>query len=82
MISLENQKEIFTQPDFIEGLLACPNQYELVTTLPVIGYGIQIRRFDGSMINPWIIEVKSMARFHKYVDSLALYGAKDNTLVL
>lgn len=34
------------------------------------------------MINPWIIEVKSLARFHKYVDSLAIYGAKDNTLIL
>lgn len=72
VISLQNQKDVFAEEDFIEGLKFCPSQFDLVETLPLIGHAVNIKRFDGSMINPWLIEVISIARNHKIIDSLSI----------
>jgi hypothetical protein len=46
-----------------------------VETLPIVGHAVNVRRFDGSMINPWLIEVKGIARNHSIVDSISIQQA-------
>jgi hypothetical protein len=54
----------------------------LVETLPLVGHGIFIHRFDGSMMNPWLIQIKSIARSHKIMDSLSIQGKEGNCITL
>ncbi|KRX02821.1 hypothetical protein PPERSA_04024 [Pseudocohnilembus persalinus] len=82
IISLQNQKEVFLESDLLQGLAICESQYDLVENLPLIGHGVYIKRFDGSMIDPYQITVSSVARHHKVVDSTALLGNQNNELVL
>lgn len=72
MIILQNQKEIFLENDLKEGLLLCPSQYDLVETLPLVGHGIQVRRSEGALINPYLIEVKNIAKHHKILDTVSI----------
>ena len=72
IISLQNQKEIFLEKDLKDGLSMCPSQYDLVETLPLVGHSIHIYRCDGSMINPWLIQVKSIAKHHKILDTVSI----------
>jgi hypothetical protein len=43
-----------------------------VETFPVVGYGLKVKRYDGSMINPWKVQVESLAKTHKTIDSMYL----------
>lgn len=72
IITLQNQKDVFLEPDFVTGLKMCTNQYDLVETLPLIGQAIKIKRIDGSMINPYLITVEDMPRHHQVIDTLSL----------
>ena len=38
----------------------------------MIGYAIKLKRFDGSMINPWLTQVRFIAKQHKAIDSSIL----------
>jgi hypothetical protein len=53
-----------------------------VQTFPLIGLGLNIRRFHGSMVTPWLLEVTEIARHHKIVDSLAIYAQEGNQIKL
>lgn len=64
------------------GLKACGNQYDLVETLPLVGHGIWVHRFDGSMLNPWLIQIKSIARSHKIMDTISIYQKEGNCMIL
>lgn len=81
VISMQNQKDVLAESDFIEGLKMCPSQYDLVETLPLIGHAIQVKRIDGAMINPWLIQVKMVARHHKILDSITIQQ-KGNEITL
>lgn len=48
------------------------NQYDLVELFPLIGQSINIKRTDGSMINPYLITIKDIIRNHSTVDTLTL----------
>ncbi len=72
IITLQNQKDFLMEDDLIEGLKMCPSQYDLVETFPLIGHAILVKRFDGSMINPYLITVVGMARHHKVVDTVSI----------
>ena len=72
VITLQNQKEIFLDKDLLKGLDLCNSQYDLVEAFPVIGYAIKLKRFDGSMINPWLTQVRFIAKQHKAIDSSIL----------
>lgn len=72
VITLQNQKEVFLDKDFIKGLDLCKSQYDLIEAFPVIGYAIKLKRFDGSMINPWLTQVRFIAKQHKSLDSTIL----------
>ena len=72
VISLQNQKEIFLENDLINGLKLCPSQYDLVETLPLVGYGIRVHRCDGALINPWLIQVVYIARHNKVIDTVSI----------
>lgn len=72
VITLQNQKEVFLDKDLIKGLDLCNSQYDLVEAFPVIGYAIKLKRFDGSMINPWLTQVRFIAKQHKALDSSIL----------
>jgi hypothetical protein len=52
-----------------------------VETLPLIGHGIFVKRIDGAMINPWLIQVVKVARHHKVIDSLSIIS-KGNEITL
>lgn len=81
VVTLQNQKEIFLQKDFIKGLDHCMSQFDLVEAFPVVGLAIKIKRFDGSRLNPWLTEVRFIAKAHKAIDSIAILKAK-NSLAL
>ena len=72
IFTLQNQKEVFQEPDFLEGLDLCKTQYDLVETFPVIGYSLKVKRYDGSMVNPWKVVVVKLARHHSSIDSMYL----------
>jgi hypothetical protein len=63
-------------------LKLCPNQYDLVETLPLVGHAIKVRRSDGSMINPYLVQVIDVARHHKVVDTLSIHSSDKNELLL
>lgn len=50
----------------------CKSQYDLVETFPVVGYSLKVKRYDGSMVNPWKVIVSKLARHHKSIDSMYL----------
>jgi hypothetical protein len=37
-----------------------------------VGYGLKVKRYDGSMINPWKVRLLSLAKHHKTIDSMYL----------
>jgi hypothetical protein len=63
---------VFQEADFLEGLEFCKSQYDLIETFPVVGNSLKIKRYDGSMINPWKIRLQSLAKTHKSIDSMYL----------
>ncbi len=50
----------------------CKTQYDLIQTFPIVGSALKIKRFDGSMINPWKVKVEQLAKTHKTIDSMYL----------
>jgi hypothetical protein len=72
IFTFQNQKEVFQEKDFLEGLEMCKSQYDLVETFPVVGYSLKVKRYDGSMVNPWKVIVSKLARHHKSIDSMYL----------
>lgn len=72
IFTFQNQKEVFQEPDFLEGMDMCKSQYDLVETFPVVGYSLKVKRYDGSMVNPWKVIVSKLARHHKSIDSMYL----------
>lgn len=69
---MQNQKEVFSEPDFLEGLKLCKTQYDLMESLPVVGHSLKVKRYDGSMINPWKVRVLQLAKTHNSIDSVYL----------
>lgn len=72
---------MFQEPDFLEGLNYCKSQFDLVETFPIVGYGLKVKRYDGSMINPWKVRLQSLAVHHKTIDSMYL-AKNDNKCLL
>jgi len=78
VITLENQKEVFLQKDFVDGLNFCNSQFDLVESFPLIGLAIKIKRYNGSMLNPWLTQVKFIAKHHKVVDTISIVKSSNN----
>ena len=72
IISLQTQREVFLEPEFCEAINLCKTQYDLVEAFPMIGYAIKIKRFNGSMLDPWLIQVRFIALQHKFIDLSSL----------
>ena len=72
IVILQNQKEIFSEKDLLDGLTLCPSQYDLVETLPLVGHSVRLHRSEGSQINPWLIQVKEIAKHHKVLDTVTI----------
>jgi hypothetical protein len=81
IFTLQNQKEVFMQKDFVDGLRMCSSQFDLVGTFPLIGLAIKIKRYNGSMVNPWLTEVRFIAKHHKVVDTVSIIK-NNNALAL
>ncbi|CAD8122178.1 unnamed protein product [Paramecium sonneborni] len=80
IMTLQSQKEILQEEDLIQGLENCTSQYQLVTAFPIIGYGLQVRRSNASMIDPYKIEIVSLVRIHKFLDSVSLIENQQHEL--
>ncbi|CAD8065742.1 unnamed protein product [Paramecium sonneborni] len=80
ILSLQNQIDILTDPELIQGLKNCETQYHLVSSLPIIGYAIYVKRSDQSKINPYSVEVLNIARINKYIDSLAIIDSPNHEI--
>eukprot|EP00828_Plagiopyla_frontata_P035476 TRINITY_DN4673_c0_g1_i3.p1 TRINITY_DN4673_c0_g1~~TRINITY_DN4673_c0_g1_i3.p1 ORF type:complete len:458 (-),score=95.11 TRINITY_DN4673_c0_g1_i3:707-2080(-) len=74
VVILQNQKDVFSESDLLEGLKMCPSQYDLIEALPLIGVGLFIRRSDGAGINPWLITVENIAKHHHILDTVTIYS--------
>lgn len=72
LFTLQNQKEVFQEPDFLDGLKMCVTQFDLVQSFPVVGFSLKVKRYDGSMINPWKVRVLQLAKTHRSIDSVYL----------
>lgn len=72
IISLQTQREVFLEPEFCDAINLCKTQYDLVEAFPMIGYAIKIKRFNGSMLDPWLIQVRFIALQHKFIDLSSL----------
>ena len=44
----------------------------------MVGYGLKVKRYDGSMINPWKVRLQSMAVHNRTIDSM--YLAKNDNM--
>lgn len=78
VFTLQNQKEVLLQKDFLDGLSLCNSQFDLVETFPLIGLAIKIKRFNGSMLNPWLTQVRFIAKHHKAVDTVSIMKSNNN----
>ena len=38
----------------------------------MVGYSLKVKRYDGSMINPWKVRVQQLAKTHNVIDSVYL----------
>ncbi len=63
---------MFLEKDFLKGFEYIKTQFDLVETFPLVGHSIKVKRYDGSLINPWLIEVKFIAKQNKAIDSAYL----------
>lgn len=50
-------KEPFMQKDFLEALGMCNSQFDLFEAFPLQGVQIKLKRFNGSLTNPWLTKV-------------------------
>ncbi|CAK72864.1 unnamed protein product (macronuclear) [Paramecium tetraurelia] len=80
ILTLQSQKEILQEEDLISGLENCSSQYQLVTAFPIIGYGLYVKRTNASMIDPYKIEILSLVRIHKFLDSVSLIESAQHEL--
>ncbi|CAD8160045.1 unnamed protein product [Paramecium octaurelia] len=80
LLSLQNQVDILTDPELIEGIKTCETQYHLVSSLPIIGYALYVKRSDQSRINPYTVEILNIAKINKYIDSLAIIDSANHEI--
>lgn len=82
VVSLENMWDVFTQQDLRDAVNATPSAFHWPEICPLVGAAITIERSDASMISPFMIRVRSLARLNAHIDSLSLLGRPGNTLEL
>mmetsp|Transcript_22598 Transcript_22598/g.19618 ORF Transcript_22598/g.19618 Transcript_22598/m.19618 type:complete len:364 (+) Transcript_22598:856-1947(+) len=78
IFTLNNQKDVFLEKDFAAGMDMCKSQFDLVEAFPLVGLAIKIKRYNGSMINPWLTSVKFIAKHHKVVDTISIIKNQNN----
>ena len=81
IITLQNQKDIFLEPDFLQGLNYCKNIYDLTSSFPLIGAAIKIKRDQINPHNPWNIEIQNISKTHRCIDSTTII-LNDGNLIL
>ena len=72
VFSLENTADVLRQAGLAQVIGMLDSQYELIELFPLIGDGVYIHRSNGSMINPFLIRVDSVARVAQVLDSHSL----------
>ncbi|EAR96245.1 zinc-binding dehydrogenase family oxidoreductase (macronuclear) [Tetrahymena thermophila SB210] len=82
IFSLENMKDVFLQEDIVDGLNDVKSQYHLISAFPLIGLGVKIYRSDGSMINPYLVQIIDIARINANVDTISIQNTPDKELNL
>ncbi|KAL4465378.1 hypothetical protein ABPG72_009123 [Tetrahymena utriculariae] len=82
IFSLENMKDVFQKEDTIEGLKDVKSQYHLISAFPLIGLGVKVQRSDGSMINPYLVQILDIARINANVDTISIQNTPDKELNL
>ncbi|EAR89748.2 zinc-binding dehydrogenase family oxidoreductase (macronuclear) [Tetrahymena thermophila SB210] len=80
--SLENMKDIFLQEDIIEGFKEVKSQHHLISAFPLIGLGVKLQRSDGSMINPYLVQILDIAKINANVDTVSIQNTPDKVLNL
>ncbi|KAL4464763.1 hypothetical protein ABPG74_011324 [Tetrahymena malaccensis] len=82
IITLENFKDIILQEDIFDALQLIQNQYNLISSFPLVGLGVKLKRTNGSMINPYLVKVIEIARINQYVDTISIQNTPDKKLIL
>ncbi len=72
VISRENTADVLRQSDIKEAVEACQSQYEWVEVFPIIGEGALVTRTNASLINPFLVQIKGVARVAQVMDSESL----------
>lgn len=70
IVSLQNQKDLFLEKEFLEGLDLCKNQIDLFESFPLVGHALRVNRTESSLINPYFIEVQAIAKCNSTVDTI------------
>lgn len=73
---------MLAEEDLIGAIRQCDDQFDAVNVVPLIGMGIKIKRFDGALVNIWLLEIQSVARVHSTIDTLSLYQKQDKQVEL
>ncbi len=68
---LQNQKDIFQDPDLYE-FLNNSSLYEILDVIPIVGHTCQILISDSAMINPYNVEVIYIPKINKSCDTYTL----------
>ncbi|KAL4508070.1 hypothetical protein ABPG72_021443 [Tetrahymena utriculariae] len=82
IITLENFKDIILQEDIFDAIRLIQNQYNLISSFPLVGLGVKLYRSSGSMINPYLVKVIDIARINQYVDTISIQNTPDKKLIL
>ncbi|CAD8143516.1 unnamed protein product [Paramecium pentaurelia] len=70
VITLENQRDILINTaQMEESMKYIKSQYDFAETFPLIGQGIKVKRYEGSQVNPWLVNVIQFAKQNKIIDS-------------
>lgn len=72
VVTLETVASVLSQADLATAVAECPSAFHWVEACPLVGQAVNIFRSQGSMINPYLLEIKSIGRVGACLDSLTL----------
>eukprot|EP00669_Euglena_mutabilis_P004246 TRINITY_DN1547_c0_g1_i1.p1 TRINITY_DN1547_c0_g1~~TRINITY_DN1547_c0_g1_i1.p1 ORF type:complete len:895 (+),score=286.71 TRINITY_DN1547_c0_g1_i1:312-2687(+) len=69
---LQCQADVLLDPDLPDSLPLVSSHFDLIECLPIVGLALQLKRPEGSVDNPWVVQVQSIHRGSEAVSSLSL----------
>lgn len=57
---LQWQSDVLRDPELGPALPLVGSQFDLVQCLPLVGRAVRLKRYDGSLQDPWLVQVRAL----------------------